>query len=63
MDPTLILYALMIVKGAQNARDDERRKEDERELRDERANSDSFWKSFHDDMDRTFKRGRYRRRR
>ena len=56
MDPTLIVYAAMVAAGVQKARDEEQKREDDRKERD------AFWAKFHDDMDRTFERGRYRKR-
>ncbi len=53
MDPTGILYAAFLAKGAQKAHDDEKKREEDRKK------SDEDWKKFHDDMDKTFKRGRH----
>lgn len=54
MDPTLILYGVMVAAGVQKARDEEQKRDEDRKERD------AFWDKFHDDMDRTFKRGRYK---
>ncbi len=51
MDPTLLLYGLMI---GQNVREEREREQDRKEQ--DRKEQDAFWKKFHDDMDRTFKR-------
>ena len=54
IDPTAILYGAMIVKTARDKEDKEEQRSQER-----RGQRDEFWRNFHDDMDRTFKRGKY----
>lgn len=54
MDPTLILYGVLMGAGVKKARDEEQKRDQERKKQD------AFWDKFHDDMDRTFKRGKYR---
>ncbi len=54
MDPTLILYGAMVAAGVKNACEEEQKREDDQKERD------AFWAKFHDDMDRTFKRGRHK---
>lgn len=56
MDPTLLLWGALAIGGAA------KRRQEEEDRKQEREDRDAFWAIFHDDMDRTFKRGRHRER-